>query len=383
MKRATHVRRGLLIAGLCVAILAPAGVAALHTETVEYSAGGVTMQGYLAYDDAAEGPRPGVLVVHEWWGLNDFAKQKAEQLAQLGYVAFAADMYGGGRMTTDPQQAGQWAGQVRGTPALRQRAQAALEVLVRQEQVDLERLGAIGFCFGGTTVLELAYSGADLDGVVSFHGGLTMPQEGDDIRARILVLHGAADSSVPVETVQQFWRTMEQREVNWELVVFAGAKHGFMNPRADLVGMEAVGYDAQAAERAWRDMRLFFWEVFGRQGELQFGEAPAGRRGAADARLRRDLESFLRERQGDDDLEALSRQIEAFVEANSASQEDLNALTREIEAFQERSGGTGGNEEVQRLLEDLERFQRETGSSDEDVDAMQRDLDTFIQQQQP
>ena len=147
--------------------------AGVVTKTVEYRQDGTVMRGFLAYDEALKGKRPGVLVVHEWWGLNDFAKNQATKLAGLGYVALAADMYGGGVTTGDREEAGKLAGALRGNPdLLRARAQAALDFLAADPRVDPKRLAAIGFCFGGTTVLELAYSGADLAGVVSFHGGL-------------------------------------------------------------------------------------------------------------------------------------------------------------------------------------------------------------------
>jgi dienelactone hydrolase len=158
------------------------------------------MRGFLAYDDSLKSKRPGVLVVHEWWGLNDFARERALKLAGLGYVALAADMYGGGATTRDREEAGKLAGALLKNPdLLRARAQAALKVLAADPRVDPNRLAAIGFCFGGTTVLELAYSGADLAGVVSFHGGLPRPQPGDlkGLKAKILVLHGADDPLVP------------------------------------------------------------------------------------------------------------------------------------------------------------------------------------------
>ncbi len=173
---------------------------------IPYNQNGTTLKGYLAYDDAITGKRPGVLVVPEFWGLNDFAKQRAEKLAELGYVALAADMYGEGKVTQDPEEARRLAGHVRSTPLMRERAQAALQVLASNELVDPKRLAAIGFCFGGTTVLELAYSGAPVLGVVSFHGGLTVPKPEDwkNCRASFLILHGAEDPHIKPEDIAAF-----------------------------------------------------------------------------------------------------------------------------------------------------------------------------------
>ena len=161
-----------LLAVILTLALAGGAQAKVVTQSLEYKQDGTVLKGYLAYDDALKGPRPGVLVVHEWWGLNDFAKKKARQLAEMGYVALAADMYGKGVVTKDPQEAGKLAGSLKGAPLLRQRALAGFAALQQNKLVDPKRLAAIGFCFGGTTVLELAYAGADLAGVVSFHGGL-------------------------------------------------------------------------------------------------------------------------------------------------------------------------------------------------------------------
>ena len=173
--------------------------AKIVTQTIEYRQDATVMRGFLAYDDGLKGKRPGVLVVHEWWGLNDFARERAVKLAGLGYVALAADMYGGGATTRDREEAGKLAGALLKNPdLLRARAQAAFKVLATDPRVDPKRLAAIGFCFGGTTVLELAYSGADLAGVVSFHGGLPRPQPDDlkRIKGAVLVLHGADDPHV-------------------------------------------------------------------------------------------------------------------------------------------------------------------------------------------
>ncbi len=242
--------------------------AKLVTKTIEYQQDGTVCKGYLAYDDSLKGKRPGVLVVHEYWGLNDFARQKAEKLAGLGYVALAADIYGQGLVTTDPKEAGRLAGEFRGNkPLLRARAQAALKVLADNPMTDAKRLGAIGFCFGGTTVLELAFSGADLKGVVSFHGGLTSPkpEELKGIKAAILVLHGADDPHVKPEDITAFQEAMRQGNIDWQMVYFGGAVHAYMNPAANNKAA-GVAYDAKAARRSWQYMQDFFKELFAVKG---------------------------------------------------------------------------------------------------------------------
>ena len=242
--------------------------AKLVTKTVEYQQDGTVMRGFLAYDDAPAGKRPGVLVVHEWWGLNDFAKQIAKQLAGLGYVALAADMYGNGHTTTDREEAVKLGALRQNSPLLRARAQAALKALAAEPNVDPKRLAAIGFCFGGTTVLELAYSGANLAGVVSFHGGL--PQASPDdlkrLKAAILVLHGADDPHVSPADIAAFEQAMRQAQADWQMVLFGGAVHGFTNPANGNNPASGVAYDAKAAGRSWQYMQDFFRELFATKG---------------------------------------------------------------------------------------------------------------------
>jgi len=253
-----------LLAFILALALAGGAQAKIVTKTVEYQQDGTVLQGYLAYDDAVKGPRPGVLVVHEWWGLNDFAKTRARQLAELGYVALAADMYGKGVVTKDPQEAARLAGQVRGTPLLRQRAQAAFQVLQQNKLADSKRLAAIGFCFGGTTVLELAYSGAGLAGVVSFHGGL-IPLKVEDarnVKAKFLVLHGADDPHVKAEEIAAFQEGLRQAGVDWQMIYYGDAVHSFTNPDAGQDKSKGVAYNAKAAVRSWKHMQLFFQEIF-------------------------------------------------------------------------------------------------------------------------
>ncbi len=255
---------------VCLALfLATEVQAKLVTKTVEYTQDGTVMQGFMAFDDAAPGKRPGVLVVHEWWGLNDFAKEIAEKLAGLGYVALAADIYGNGRIANDREEAGKLAGALRGNPpVLRARAQAALKALADNPRMDPNRLAAIGFCFGGTTVLELAYSGADLAGVVSFHGGLpkASPDDVKRLKAAILVLHGADDSGVSAADLNAFEQAMRQARADWQMVLFGGAVHGFTNPANGNNPASGLAYDARAARRSWQYMQDFLQEIFAVKG---------------------------------------------------------------------------------------------------------------------
>jgi dienelactone hydrolase len=245
-----------------------AGLCKIVTTPMKYQQNDTVLHGYLAYDDAVSGKRPGVLVVHEFWGLNEFAKQRAEAVAKLGYVALAVDMYGEGKTTRDRQEARLWAGHVRSTPLMRERAKAGLQVLAQQKLVDPQRLAAIGFCFGGTTVLELAYSGADLRGVASFHGGLTVPkpEEMKNIKASLLVLHGANDPHIKADAITAFQEAMRQAGVDWTMVFFGNAVHSFTNPEAGTDPSQGVAYSPKAAARSWKYLQIFLAEIFAKPG---------------------------------------------------------------------------------------------------------------------
>ncbi len=267
----SHARFLAPLALAAAFLLAAAGAhAKIVGRTVEYEQGGKRLEGYLAYDDAHRGKRPGVLVIHEWWGLNDYIRHRARELAQMGYVAFAADMYGDGRVTTDPGQAGAWSGEVRKTPGLlAERSKAGLEILKRQRNVDTHRIGAIGFCFGGSTVLALAYSGEPLQGVVTFHGSLFPPAAGQAqrIRAPIVILQGEDDPFVKPETIAEVKKGLDEGGVDWYMVTYAHAMHAFTNPDAGKYGVKGVAYDAKAARRSWQEMRHFFdVQLKGRKG---------------------------------------------------------------------------------------------------------------------
>ncbi len=239
--------------------------AEVRTRDVVYHIDGEEFTGQLAWDDALGGPRPGVLVFPEWWGLSDYERTRARMLAELGYVALAVDMYGTGRHTADPEQAKAWMQAVTTDVAWwRERALKALEVLRADSLVAADNVAAIGYCFGGGTVLQLAYSGADVDGVVSFHGSLPAPDEESlaAIQASILVLHGNADPFVADAVVNQLREKLEAGDVDWQLHIYGGVRHSFTNPGANEHGMDALEYDATADDRSWAAMKTFFAEIF-------------------------------------------------------------------------------------------------------------------------
>ena len=259
------------IFAVVLACLTQCASAAMKTETVDYRAGDVDSKGFLAYDDSVSGKRPGVLIVPEWWGLNQYAKKRAEQLAGLGYVAFVMDPYGGGKSTEDPKEAGKLSGALRAgdRKELRQRAAAALQVLKKNENVDGARVAAIGYCFGGTTVLELARSGADVAGVVSFHGGLSTahPEDAKNIKGKVLVCHGADDTFESPAEIAGFQEEMRDGKVDWQMNYYSGAVHAFTNPDADRFGIKGIAYNANADHRSWQAMQDFFAEIFGKSGK--------------------------------------------------------------------------------------------------------------------
>jgi len=245
--------------------------AGLHTEVFEYKDGDTLLEGYLAYDDAMKEKRPGVLLVHEWWGINSYIKKRTEEVAKLGYIAFAIDMYGKGIRAKDAQKAAELSGIFKTDCKLsghcklmRERANAGLEILRKNGLADNKRIAAIGYCFGGTTVLELARSGADIVGVVSFHGGLETPNPDDarNISGKVLVLHGADDPFEPAKQIEAFQDEMRKAGVDWQMVFYGGAVHSFTNPEADNFGIKGVAYNERADRRSWDAMRLFFGEIF-------------------------------------------------------------------------------------------------------------------------
>ncbi|MFZ0789568.1 MAG: dienelactone hydrolase family protein [Chromatiaceae bacterium] len=260
----THRPPVARILALALALGSTAALAEVKTEAVQYQDGDQVLNGFIAYDDAVTDKRPGVLVVHEWWGLNDYAKRRAEMLAELGYVAFAADMYGDNKVTRHAADAKGWMMQVtENQEAWQKRAMAGLEALKASDKVDPERLAAIGYCFGGATVMQLAYAGADLDGVASFHGSLppATPEQQEAIKASVLVAHGDKDPMVPPERVAAFRQALDAAGTDWEMAIYAGAKHGFTNPGAGDYGIDGIAYDPKADARSWALMRDFLSEV--------------------------------------------------------------------------------------------------------------------------
>ncbi len=259
-------RISISIVGMVLAFSAHAAVVG---DEVDYSAEGITLKGYIAYDDSVEGERPGVLVVHEWWGHNDYARERARKLAALGYTALAVDMYGGGKNADHPSDAGKFAGEVmRNIDTAQARFDAAYTLLKNHETVDGERVAAIGYCFGGGVVLHMARFGMPLKGVVSFHGslGTQTPAKAGEVKAAILVCHGADDGFVTDKQIEDFREEMDAAGVDYEFVVYPNAKHSFTNPGADAnaakFGLDALGYNADADEKSWNDMQFFFDDIF-------------------------------------------------------------------------------------------------------------------------
>ncbi|MGE8486620.1 MAG: dienelactone hydrolase family protein [Pseudomonas sp.] len=259
---------------LALVLLAVSGVsqAAIKTREIPYqSADGTKLIGYYAYDDAIKGPRPGVVVVHEWWGLNDYAKRRARDLAGLGYSALAIDMYGDGKNTEHPKDAMAFMqAATKDSAAASARFQAGLDLLKKQPQTDPAKLAAIGYCFGGAVVLNAARQGLPLAGVVSFHGALATntPAAPGSVKAKILVEHGAQDSMVTADNVAAFKAEMDKAGADYKFVSLEGAKHGFSNPDADRLshsdhGGPDIGYNKAADEKSWTDMQAFFKKIFG------------------------------------------------------------------------------------------------------------------------
>ena len=251
---------------IAILFLLPAlATGALVEKAVEYAEGDATPEGFHVYDDASDGERPGILIIHQWTGLTDYAKGRARQLAELGYNVFAADIYGKGvRPATREESAQQATIYRKDRTLMRNRANAALSAIRKVPQVDPAKVAAIGYCFGGGVALELARSGADILGAVSFHGNLDTPDPkiARQIRAKILVLHGAADPHVPMEQVQAFREEMEQAGIDWQLVMYGGAVHSFTNPGAGNDPSRGSAYDEKADQRSWLAMQSFFSEIF-------------------------------------------------------------------------------------------------------------------------
>jgi dienelactone hydrolase len=249
-------------------LLAPVvAFAEVQTKEVSYKQGDTPHTGFFAWDAQAKGKQPGVIVVHEWWGHNEHARNQAIRLAKAGYVGFAVDMYGNGKKTTHPPEAQAFATEATKDPQLvKARFLAALDVLKKDPHVDPERIAAIGYCFGGGIVLAMARQGVDLDAVVSFHGSLATQQAAAPgaVKARVLVLNGEDDGMVTADQIAAFKKEMSAAGAKFEFVSLPHAKHSFTNPDADKVGMPALAYNAEADKASWERMLKLFAEVFGK-----------------------------------------------------------------------------------------------------------------------
>jgi len=244
-------------------------VTQLKEDNITYSAGNTNMKGYVVYKDSGQEKRPAVLVVHEWWGLNDYAKNRARQLADLGYVAMAVDMYGDGKTASNPDEAMKLAGPFYKDPQLtKTRLDAALAKLKTYPEVDTNNIAAIGYCYGGYVVLNAAKLGESLKGVVTLHGDLSgVKPDKNVMKAKVLVLHGAADPLVKPQVVDQFKHDMDSAGVPYTFKSYPNAKHAFTNPASDSVENKyhiGIGYNAEADKQSWNDMKEFLHNLFGK-----------------------------------------------------------------------------------------------------------------------
>jgi dienelactone hydrolase len=252
----------LLLAGIAF------GGPKVEGKPVEYTAGGVTMRGYLAWDANVQGKRPGVLVVHEWWGQNEYIRKRARMLAELGYTALALDMYGEGKMASHPDEAGKFSSELmKNFPVAKERFLAGLELLKKDPNVDPARIAAIGYCFGGGVVLNMARQGVDIKGVASFHGSLAVikPEKPTPIKAAVRVYNGADDKFIPAEAIEALKKEMAEQKVNFRFMNLPGAVHAFTNPEATETGKKfnmPIAYNEAADKASWDDMKGFLAEIF-------------------------------------------------------------------------------------------------------------------------
>jgi dienelactone hydrolase len=242
--------------------------AAVEGRDVQYTSAGVTLNGYVAWDAAVTGRRPGVLVVHEWWGHTEYARRRARMLAELGYVGFALDMYGDGKTAAHPEDAGKFSAEVmKNAEVMKGRFLAALEWLKAQPQVDPGRVAAIGYCMGGGVVLNMARAGIDLRGVASFHGslGAAFTAKPGGVAAKVLVMNGAADSFITAEQIAALKKEMADAGADYRFIDYPGAKHSFTNPEADEYARKfgmPVAYNAEADRLSWEELKKFLADVF-------------------------------------------------------------------------------------------------------------------------
>jgi len=254
----------LLVLALILISGVPAG-AEIKTQAINYGTSAEPLEGFLAYDDSSREARPGVLVVHEWWGLNDYIRGRAVQLAKLGYVAFAADIYGRGQRASTQDEAKKLSGKFgKDRKLLRARARAGFDELLKSPLVDQSRVAAIGYCFGGMSALELARSGAPLSAVVSFHGTLDTPHPEDarNIKGSVLALTGADDPFVPAKQREAFIEEMRKGRVDWQMHVYGNTVHSFTNPASGSDPSKGIAYNPLSDRRSWQAMQDLFNEAF-------------------------------------------------------------------------------------------------------------------------
>ena len=258
----------LTILTLTASLLTCTARAEIVGKEINYEHDGVTFNGFIAYDSAQNGQRPGVLVVHEWWGHNDYARKRARMLAKMGYVGLAVDMYGDGKQAAHPQDAGKFSGAVmKNMDAAKGRFDAALTLLRDQDHVDAKKTAAIGYCFGGGVVLNMARMGSDISGVASFHGSLDAKASAKpgDITTRILVCHGADDKFIPAEKVSNFKKEMDAAKATYQFISYEGATHSFTNPGADDMAKKfgiPIAYHEGADKASWKELKSFLKELF-------------------------------------------------------------------------------------------------------------------------
>jgi len=259
------MKKILMLLMCCIGSMAQAAVVG---EDVSYDVGGTTLRGYITYDDDIKGERPGVIVVHEWWGLNEYARMRARMLAKLGYTALAVDMYGEGWTADNPTDASDLAfGVSSNMPLEKERFEAGLEFLLNYKTVDPKKIAAFGYCFGGAVVLNMARIGENLRGVASFHGVLDTeyPAKSWKTRGHVISFSGEADPLIGPDKIAAFRQEMESAGVKYRVVTYPGAKHAFSNPESDEMGKKfslPIAYNAEADKDSWRQATEFLREVF-------------------------------------------------------------------------------------------------------------------------
>lgn len=274
MKTIIKTALGIKLLLICIVLFTAATgmrskglTASIKEESVSYTADGVTMKGFVAYDENIKGKRPAVVIVHEWWGLNDYIRMRARKLAELGYIAFAADLYGDGKVAANPTDAQNFTAPFYKNPGLaKTRLEAAIKKMKEYPQTDQANIAAIGYCFGGFVVLNSAKLGTEVKGVVSFHGGLGgAPVDKSLLKARVLVCHGASDKFVSQHDVDLFKHQLDSIGADYAFKIYANATHAFTNPDATKIGKEfnmPIEYNADADRDSWNDMKTFFSRIF-------------------------------------------------------------------------------------------------------------------------